>query len=587
MADLICGMHLGSELLASLTLALDKRSLSLAGGCLLPIEAAAPVGGPTAPASAEPPPPDAEDDGPLPDGHELVPAMRQSARALHLAHTTPVLLSLPKQQGIIRSVLLPSTDEDELAQMAQFETERHIHFHQERHCTGYHVMRSLGVEGSEVLLGAVDGPVIQRALGGLLGAGLQVEGITLSTIGLVNAVLRGRSEWAAGRTVALLNVGLEALDIVLLTDGRVRYARSVSLPLRQVLEQWSGNVTGDGSARTPIDRLAVAARMIDCLDLDAHYAPSSASPGGEAGPAAVRTLIERLLTELRRTYDFARREMKCPPIEAIALSGEGALLRNLPQYMNVNLSIDVQVVNPVASLPGAAQHKFAFDGLEYALALGAALGALPAGTLEGTESLYRLDLVPTEHYRAIARRHTMKRLALTGLLALFAAGLSAGAWSRSQTIRSQAYDDYHSLNRKMSGEVDELQEMSKKLAIINDFVNDPNSALGVLSSVAGSSSIPQRVSLSSFEYIKGEQLQLQGDALQIPDVNAFLNDLRATKHFGENIESSWEPGELYRQPLYRFKLTLPFEAEKPAAKETVEGADEATTDEADATEAAE
>jgi type IV pilus assembly protein PilM len=387
----ICGLYINGDALSMLSLRQTKKGWSISAGGVEPYAAC--------------------------ETDDLGPFIKTLGKSLKIGKNHTALV-LPKQQAILRNLQLPSTDREELAQMARFEAERHIPFHAERHSVGFHVMRSMGVEGSEVVLGAVDGPVVERALNGAVVAGLLPRGVELSSVALVNSLLFAQKEWVKSRTIALLAIGLDTLDLVLLTDGRLIFARSITLNLRGVLEACLGFhvTTQDGAvARPEMAKLAVAARMIDCLNLEGSTAHGGSGFSRES-MALAQEWSERLVQELRRTYDFARREMKCPPIDAIALTGEGAILHNLGQLLQTNLNMEVQLVNPVGALPGAAELKFPFAGLEHVIAFGGVL-AIEQNLGVG---LYRLDLTPMEFYRQLLRKRTIRRLIGTALLLVLA-----------------------------------------------------------------------------------------------------------------------------------------------------------------------
>lgn len=531
MASVICGLYTGGETISLLALQPSKKGWTVHGG--------------------------ASEFHALGENDDPSPLIKAMARPLKLgkAEATAVL---PKKQGILRNVILPSTDAAELVQMARFEAERHIPFHAERHSTGYHVMRSLGLEGSEVLLGAVDSPIVQRQLDGLIAAGLTPKAATLSSVALMNTVLFSRREWLKGKTVAVLSLGLDSLDLVFVSDGRILFARSVSLDLRGVLEKWAGHASSPETMgpRPDMSRLALAARMIDCTDLEGNYGGGGGGAESPEVAGLVRTWIDRVMQEMRRTYDFARREMKCPPVEAVALTGEGAILRNLAQYLYVNLNVEVQTVNPLDGLPRAKGVRFPFDGYEFAIAFGGAI----AGQLEGA---YRIDLTPHEHYRQLAKRRLIRQLITTGVMLTITLGLGIAALMRQQSIDRQTAEAYSKINEKLGPKVAMLRERETKLKIINMFINDDNSALNVLDAIARSRTIPQRVTLTMVGYTKSGQdehgmVELEGDGKTLPDINGFVGDLRTTGRFTDVQQpQDPSPSQVNQQGMYSFRLECP------------------------------
>jgi type IV pilus assembly protein PilM len=470
---------------------------------------------------------------------DLAPSFRALARQLRLPSRQPVALCLARQQAIIRCVQLPATDPAELAQMARFEAERHIPFNAERHCVGFHVMRSKGVEGSEVLLGAMDGPIVDSALAAIQGGGLRPGGISISSTCLVNVLLSQQApDRFAERVQAIVGIGLDSMDLVFVQQGRVCYARSVAMDLRGALEAVARGPHAAEAAAPPSDpaKLAMAACLIDCQRLDQ-------APGAEA----LTRWIDRVGQEIQRTYDFARREMKCPPIQAIALTGEGAFLRGLDRLLAEGGDIEVTTLNPVTSLPGADALKLPFHGLELAMAYGALVGV-------EREGAYRVDLTPHSHYRAEARRGLTRQAIVAGVLLAASAGLATGAWMRHQDLNARALAAYQEINEKMKPEVAALQQMTAKRKIIETFISDPNAAMTVFDSIVKAPVIGINACLERVAFSKGDSITLAGKAKTIQDISDFVTYLNDTGHFQSVTRSNQIPTVLEGRPVFSFSL---------------------------------
>lgn len=531
MANQTCGIYLGSEVLKAIALRPGKKGWTVLAGGSAMLDTA------------------------LSDGEEALPAsLKQLCKTLKVSGM-PTTLALPKQQAILRLVQLPATDRAELAQMARFEAERHIPFHAERHSTSFHVMQSKGVEGSEVLLAAVDGPIVKRALRWNVELGLKPNGISLSSTALVNSLLYHKAGQIADKTVAILSLGLDSLDIVLMNKGRVLFARSATMNLLSLLESWLG-VQAEAGVSTPFDpaRLAMAARMINCLDPEGHYNKTNTSaPLSDEAPSLVHSWLNRLLQEIRRTWDFARREMQCPPIDMMFLTGEGATLSHLDEFLSKNIDQEVEAFNPIEGLAQAKGLQLPFGGMELALPFGAAI----AGDLDGG---YRIDLTPNDYYRTLERKRTIRHLGVTAVLLLVTLGLSAACYLRHNDIQSRRWHVYQEMIDEMRPRVSELKEMQVKLGIIKNFINDKNSALAILDSITRPSMIPSRVSLNSIEYEKGDTVHIEGMAKNIPDINSYVGVLSGSGHFTELVTSQANDN-IYGQKVYRFDLECPLDTE--------------------------
>ncbi|MCE5229433.1 pilus assembly protein PilM [bacterium] len=516
MALLQCGLQITTETLSALALKQVKGGWTVAGGAMTQIST---------------------------EGAELAPVLKSLVRPLKAAGA-PFAIALPKQQAIMRNITLPSTDTAELNQMARFEIERHIPVHAERHCSGYHVMRKMGVEGSEVLLAAIDGPIVHRALEGAQGADMNPDGVTLSSVALCNTLIFSRRDWLRGKTVAVLSIGLDTLDLVLLTDGRILFARSVSIDLRSVLETSIGWHSDHPGSRPDLARLAHVARMTDCMKAQMQGAEKEAESGDNALLAG---WLGRVVQEIRRTYDFARREMKCPPVEAVVLTGEGAILGNLDEYFRSNIDSEVVVVNPIAGLPGADSHKFPFDGFEFAIAFGAAI----AGTLDGA---YRIDLTPADFYKGQSIKRTKRKLITTGVIFAIALILAGASWYRFTTIKEQKLVAYNQVLDKMRTVAAELKEKKNRLEIIDRYMNDPNNAMAILSNVGNAPEVHSSVSVRGVNYTMAESVTLTGHAKTLLDIQAYVADLGKSTHGTDWVIQSREPQPVNDHAAYSFTV---------------------------------
>lgn len=487
-------------------------------------------------------------------------------RALLKRHKLSVdraTLALPKEQVVLHHGMLPTTDPKELEGMARFEAERHIPFNAERHGVGYQVLAERGVEGSEVLLGAADGPAIERAIRAASDGGVQPDGLNVSSACLMNALLHEAPELVRTKTIAIIWIGLQSLELVFVTEGRLLFSRSVPHGLRSLVREWTGAASG---LNTDLDRakLATAAKMIDMMDLDARAGePVRTAPGGRAAQPgdAGRAWINRIIVELRRSFDFARRENKCPALQSLVLAGEGAILRNLEQYFFVNLNLEIATLNPVARIAGKALEGLPFGGLELTVPFGAAIQTQLPGA-------YRLDLTPRAHYQRLERRQLMRRLMTTGVIALAALGLAGFAYSELQNEHRQLISDYDAASKKMSEEVSRLREAEKKLSILEGFLDDPTSALAVLDGLYAYPKIPDRLTFTRVAFTKGEQCVVEGHAAAIQDINDFIEHLNASKLFSEvkPVEQTSKAALRGRAEVYVFRIQCKVPPFEPKAR---------------------
>ena len=167
------------------------------------------------------------DDDPAKQIDARAGALRDAVKSakLKLGH---VRLLIPKNFVMVRKVTLPSISNEEIAGMARFEAERHIPVNAERHVISHHILRKQGVEGSEVLLAAVDQPVVSEFVNVCIKAGVGVEEVGVSSLGVFNALAAEKPKELADRVVALAFIGGSSADIVIAQNGTFVFARGTS-----------------------------------------------------------------------------------------------------------------------------------------------------------------------------------------------------------------------------------------------------------------------------------------------------------------------------------------------------------------------
>ncbi len=492
---------------------------------------------------------------------ERTQALRDHLRSQRIAIKTAVVV-IPKSYVMARSVTLPSTVDDEIAGMARFEADRHIPFNADRHIVSYHVLARQGMQGSDVLLAAVDQPIAKEYLDICVKAGLTVTSITVSSIAMFNAFAATEKTALADRTVLVLNIGKNATDLVIATNGNVNFTRGsttgVSRLMTDLTEAMGQPVTiSDLSEMDALEPQlyfkgetpeppSVAPGIYDELPgqedeqaaLDARYArpapplifeavpAPSAAAAPENKPAVIFSdWLNKLLQEVRRTYEFASREFNCPMINHIYLCGEGAVIKRVADYFEANFHVTAAVFDPLSGAEVARKvlKNSEAPGQQYAVAIGGAVGRRP--------HTIHINLLPGSYTEARSAKRQQVSYVVTGVLAL--AALVAGymflsdAFSRKRAL----LDQIEIQNRADQGRVKDLRTKKDRLRIIRDNVQDDRGAIDVLRILSEKDYFPDQVALTSFDYKRGDFVKLQGDATDLQTANQLVNDLRNTGFF--------------------------------------------------------
>jgi len=540
--------------------------------------------------------------------------VREALRAHKLQPLNPVLV-VPKHSATVRSVFLPSVEPNEIEGMARFEAEKIIPFNVERHVISHTVLTQESIGGSRVLLAAVDEPIISESLHVLTQAGVDPTASQVSSLALADAWRRDNPSPPEGVT-ALVNIGSVHTDITLLNKGVLLTARSALHGTSSLLTQL-GETLNSPRPLTLLDLLRLDAREpglytvppvppvspsiagglpagpaasapalppeggatsepvpdgVPSLPIDPptpgrdpapfEIVPSSDDPDATTGPVAdiVRQWIGRLLTEIRRTFEFARREFDIGNMDFIRLSGEGALIQGLEQNLTVTLGAEVSVFSPLSEVSVAPKQPEIDPAIlpVFAIATGGALHGLWPGA-------YLINLLPSE---IVERQESQARrlaLMLLGAMALIALTVTYLYFSGLYNWRQERLSRYERYNARMETEVKELKEKKRKIAILEEYQRDRAYSLGILNAISaypkiGPANKNGRLTITNFVYTSGDEVKIEGHSLDIPDIFDFVSYLEKIEIDGKRAfrhvqVRSHSPKDLSGRPnVYAYQL---------------------------------
>lgn len=494
-----------------------------------------------------------DDNAPVEQARRLKEALRQ-----HRATTALSSLVVPKQSTTVRKVRLPSADPAEIESMAAFEAEKIIPFNVERHIIAYQTLGGDGIEGTDVLLAAIDGIVMDQWYSVVKGAGVDPTVADVSSLALADGLLDRLDEAEGQKSFASVHIGWTHTDLVLYDRGEIVTTRSVKHGVRDLLQ----NLARATHSEEPLP-LSVATQL-DLLHperLAESLAPEEATPspvaeGEEEGetieivrqspaPAivkAARTWLGKLVTNVQRTYEFAAREFDFRPCQQIYLSGEGALVGHLDQALQQQLHLPVALFDPVRDLPRTPKAQIEEDLIPaFSVAYGAAL------RLARTEGEGLLSLLPPE---VLARRELSElrmHFAATGVLALLAAAMIVLYINSNASHREEKHERYRSFTSEMSSIVREFDDMRDRMRIIRDIRSEQAGALHILEQISRYPELESvtndgNITLRDFEFTIGDSVRLSGYGLTVENINDFVLYLQDMENdYGEKIFSQVPP----------------------------------------------
>lgn len=481
-------------------------------------------------------------------------AIRQALKERGIKEKS-VMAVVPKQWVTLRIAQLPSNDPVELADMARFEAERHIPFNVERHVVSHHILQQEGLEGAQVLLAAIDSPPAEEITETLAAAGLHVTDLEVSSIALINTLLySGQWDQEEHPTVAYMNFGPFALDIVILRRGMPIFARSVALGLDKFFATPAPDEEQEIQAldRETIARIDLKMAQTQSPAADPNVLDLESPETDESGPAlpegvtaqAVEMWTNRMLQEIRRTHDFANREFDCEPISQIFISGVGCGLTNLHRTMAERLNMEPVEIRRFAESVEVDENQWGFAPSAFAVGAGALQREIHPESPQ-------VNLLPPSYIRKRDRNKRMRSVGLTAALAVLCIFMAALYGYQMLENKKDALRKAKKEFKKGSKREDNVLYMEGVVRILDAQSDRTGSALGILDDMSTWRELFQgqgmRVSVTDFSYEAGDNLKLMGHAHSHRDLNNFITALEKSGHF-ERVAIESRPKDPNRYP---------------------------------------
>lgn len=261
-----------------------------------------------------------------------------------------VVIMVSGPQVFIRRITMPPMPEEDLAEVIPFEATKHVSFPVDQLTVDYIIVGEKEVEGIknlDILLVAIPREIVESEIAVVRAAGLRPVAVTVAPMVLWKAFQLSGQE-AEAKVIAMLDIGHERTTISLLNNGLLEFMRTI-------------NVSGDEFTKSlmtiPVVREGEGGRALtyeeaETIKLEHGFPPPSETGTTGDGVALnqismlMGPVLEKLLGEVRTSFDFYVTEFQVPGVDKIVLSGGSASLKGLKEYLFGDLGIEVALADP-------------------------------------------------------------------------------------------------------------------------------------------------------------------------------------------------------------------------------------------------
>ncbi|MEW6516943.1 MAG: type IV pilus assembly protein PilM [candidate division FCPU426 bacterium] len=257
-----------------------------------------------------------------------------------------VVTAISGDSVIVRYVKMPHMPEEELKNVINYEAEQYIPLAIDQMVLDFEILGEVEEEGAqklEVLLVAAKEDVIDQHIHLLQMAGLSPSVIDVDTFALQNAF-----ETNYGRipdeTISLINVGAKLTTINILENGVTHLTRDVAVAgnnfTREIQREF--DVTFAQAEELKNQEGQVLVESEDLLQMEISKKEDNATRIGEA----ISPVLNKLVAEIQRSFDYYESTIRKKPISRIVLSGGAARLKNLDKYLAEKFNLKVEINDP-------------------------------------------------------------------------------------------------------------------------------------------------------------------------------------------------------------------------------------------------
>lgn len=244
-----------------------------------------------------------------------------------------VIVALSGHALITDKIVIDKKSGAEAEQAILFEAEQRSPFDVDDVALDHHVIRiNEETNKMEVLLVAARKEFLANFLDLISDCGLNVVAVDTDAFAVYNAYVNNY-EIDPDRTTVLVNIGLDVTNVLYLFDGYYHSARDLSVGTRSIFN----TIQQEFRLNHELTTRAMQGQMEGSIDQDMLK-------------ATIVATAEEVINSLEMAFNYFKSQAKTESIDWMVLSGGGALIPYLPEFMQSKLQIPLEIFNPLRNV---------------------------------------------------------------------------------------------------------------------------------------------------------------------------------------------------------------------------------------------
>jgi type IV pilus assembly protein PilM len=247
--------------------------------------------------------------------------------------TRDVVISISGHGVITDRITIEKKTGAEAEQAILFEAEQRSPFDVEDVTLDYHIIDvNEETNKMDVLLVAARNEFLKTYLDIIQDAGLKPVIVDTDAFAILNSY-EINYELDPERVTALVNIGYDITNVTFLKDGKYHSTRDISSGGRMIFDA----IQKEFRLNQELTHKAIRGEMEASIDQDMLK-------------ATIVTSIEEMITGLEVAFSYFKSLANVPNIDWIILSGGGALIPYLPEFVQSKLNIPIEIANPLRNI---------------------------------------------------------------------------------------------------------------------------------------------------------------------------------------------------------------------------------------------